>query len=125
MFQNGTTGSPTGTALYSSFDSVNVANSDVLLKYTYSGDAILSGKGDDIDYSRIDSAYGTIATGWYNGDFNYDGVINGSDYTLMDNAFSMQGAQLASAITTDQIAGPVAAVPAPASGCACSRLRLF
>ena len=79
----------------------------------------------EVPYSRIDSAYGTIATGWYNGAFNYDGVITGSDYALMDNAFTMQGAQLASAITTDQIAGPVAAVPEPASGCACSRLRLF
>ena len=25
--------------------------------------------------------------GWFNGDFNYDGTINGSDYTLIDNAF--------------------------------------
>ena len=26
-----------------------------------------------------------------NGDFNYDGVINGDDYTLIDNAFNTQG----------------------------------
>ena len=29
------------------------------------------------------------ATGWANGDFNYDAAVDGSDYTLMDNAFNM------------------------------------
>jgi len=58
-------------------------------------------------------------TGWYNGDFNYDGFINGSDYTLMDNAFNTQGSQFTSEIAgpdvtvAAQIAG-VSAVPEPA-----------
>ena len=29
--------------------------------------------------------------GWQNGDFNYDGFINGDDYTLIDNAYNSQG----------------------------------
>ena len=58
-------------------------------------------------------------TGWFNGDFNYDGVVNGSDYTLIDNAFNTQGA-----LITDQLAAPTAqlaqspgtaAVPEPAA----------
>jgi hypothetical protein len=71
---------------------------DVLVKFTYYGDANLDGKVDGTDYSRIDSGYLTKATGWYNGDLNYDGVVDGSDYTLMDNAFNTQGASLASLI---------------------------
>ena len=44
------------------------------------------------DYVQIDNGFNTPAmTGWYNGDFNYDGVINGDDYALIDNAFNTQG----------------------------------
>jgi len=56
-------------------------------------------------------------SGWQNGDFNYDGVVNGSDYTLIDNAFNSQGTQIAAEIATPtaQIAGSGAtsAVPEP------------
>ena len=77
-----------------SFDGLSTTSSDVLVKYTYYGDANLDGKVDGSDYSLIDSGYLTQASGWFNGDFNYDGLINGSDYTLIDNAFNMQGAAL-------------------------------
>jgi hypothetical protein len=69
-----------------------VINSDVLIRYTFYGDANLDGHVDGSDYSRIDNGYLTHASGWFNGDFNYDGTINGSDYTLIDNAFNTQGA---------------------------------
>jgi autotransporter-associated beta strand protein len=114
-------GSPLG-----SFDGYNPAATDVLVKYTYYGDANLNGDVDGTDYALIDNGYMNQLTGWYNGDFNYDGAVNGSDYTLMDNAFNNQGSSLASiiaspdAVTTSQIAGaqPAAAasVPEPASG---------
>ena len=94
---NNNAGSPlysSGTAL-GTFDGQSPANTAVLLKYTYYGDADLSGKVDAGDYSRIDSAFSqSTGTGWANGDFNYDNVINGSDYTLIDNAFNTQGAPL-------------------------------
>jgi hypothetical protein len=79
---------------------------------------------DGSDYSRIDNGYQNQLTGWYNGDFNYDGVINGSDYTLIDNAFNTQGASLADeidgsllAVPTAEISGSasVSAVPEPAT----------
>jgi PEP-CTERM motif len=98
------------------FEGVAVTPLDVLVKYTYYGDANLDGQVTSADYTRIDAGYlsaGTL-TGWQNGDFNYDHVINGSDYTLIDNAFNTQGAILSSEIASasDQIAAPTA-VPEP------------
>jgi autotransporter-associated beta strand protein len=115
-------GMNTGTALYTSFDGTATVEGDVLVKYTYYGDANLDGKVDGTDYSRIDSAVLAnesspgSATGWFNGDFNYDGVIDGSDYTLIDNAYNTQGAQISAqvAASSAQIAG-VSAVPEPAT----------
>jgi hypothetical protein len=141
IIQNSADGSPTGTALYSTFEGQAVNAGDIIAKYTYYGDANLDGQIDGSDYSRIDNGYLTSATGWYNGDFNYDGVIDGSDYTLIDNAFNMQGASLAgqiaspSAQATAQINGTgingtgTSAVPEPASltlvgvGAACLLVR--
>jgi hypothetical protein len=108
-----------GAAIYSTFDNAAVGAGDVLVKYTYYGDANLDGKVDGSDYSLIDNGYLTHATGWANGDFNYDGVINGSDYTLIDNAYNTQGAQIGSntaAQITAEIAGTsISAVPEPSS----------
>jgi hypothetical protein len=36
-------------------------------------------------------------------------VVDGSDYTLIDNAFNTQGTQLTAAIATAQIAGGISA----------------
>ena len=126
VVQNNQGASPLfGTA--NAFDGFTPGSSDVLVKYTYFGDANLDGKVDGSDYSLIDNAYnkeaaspGLNLSGWFNGDFNYDGTVDGSDYTLIDNAFDTQGAPLAPsglfASTTDQIAaGTTSAVPEPAS----------
>jgi len=77
------------------------------------------------DYSRIDNAFLTNKnasnpqlTGWFNGGFNYDGVIDGSDYTLIDNSFNRQGPSFAAtmaepdATITAQIA-PAVSVQTP------------
>jgi autotransporter-associated beta strand protein len=107
-----TPGNPNG-----SFDNQNTSSSDILIKYTYYGDANLDGRVSSSDYSRIDNGYLSHLTGWYNGDFNYDNVVNGSDYTLIDNAFNTQGAHLSdevAAITSQITAGSnAAAVPEP------------
>jgi hypothetical protein len=120
-----------GTRLYSStnlFDTIAPAPYDVLVKYTWDGDANLDGKVDGSDYSLIDAGYasnqpgfkGTILTGWYNGDFNYDGVIDGSDYALIDNAFNNQTGNLSPAsdpaFATVQVDSAPASVPEPAIG---------
>jgi hypothetical protein len=118
----------TDTRLFNTFDGVAVTDYDILIKYTYYGDANLSGKVDSADYTLIDNGYlsqnsASPLIGWYNGDFNYDGVINGSDYTLIDNAFNQQGAQISdliaspAAISTALVAssGGSSAVPEPAA----------
>jgi hypothetical protein len=97
------------------FDGAAVAAGDVLIKYTYYGDANLDGQVDGSDYSKIDNGSLQHLSGWSNGDFNYDGVVNGSDYTLIDNAFNTQGSPIAaaSAQSAAQIAG--SSVPEPGS----------
>jgi autotransporter-associated beta strand protein len=101
-----------GLGLYSkannsAFDNFFPEPSDLLLKYTYYGDANLDGKVDSTDYTLIDNGYLNSSTGWYNGDFNYDGVVNGSDYTLIDNAFNNRGPNLS---VSTQIAAPTAQI---------------
>jgi hypothetical protein len=112
-----------GTALVSAFDQQPVADGDVLVKYTYVGDAVLAGTFSNaaLDYLAIDSAYSynttptppaVLKTGWANGDFNYDGLINGDDYTLLDNAYNSRGSQTATPLSQVASSTPaVAAVP--------------
>jgi hypothetical protein len=115
-----------GGTISSTFDGATPSDGNILVKYTYYGDANLDGAVDGSDYALIDNAYlnnktspGSPLTGWQNGDFNYDGVIDGSDYALIDNAFNSQGGSLGSnplaqvAVTTAQVAG--SAVPEPAA----------
>ncbi len=83
------------SSLMSVFDAQSVTSTDVLVKYTYFGDANLDGIVNGSDYTLIDNGFNNALTGWRNGDFNYDGVVNGDDYTLIDNAFNTQGASLA------------------------------
>jgi fibronectin-binding autotransporter adhesin len=106
-----------GSVLKNTMDAQSgLTNTDILVKYTYYGDANLDGQVDGSDYSLIDNGYLNHLTGWYNGDFNYDGVVDGSDYTLIDNAFNSQGVSLASAVATAQLAGSgPSAVPEPAA----------
>jgi hypothetical protein len=73
-----------------SFDGVSVASTDVLVDHVLIGDANFDGHVDGSDYSLVDNGYLHQLTGWSNGDFNGDGPVDGSDYTLMDNAYNTQ-----------------------------------
>jgi hypothetical protein len=53
------------------------------VKYTYLGDTNLDGVVDSNDLSNFFGGYYGGLTGWLNGDFNYDGVVNSADYSLM------------------------------------------
>jgi hypothetical protein len=105
------------------FDGTVPGPGDILVRYTYFGDANLDGKVDGSDYSLIDAGYESdgALTGWFNGDFNYDGTVDGSDYALIDNAFNNQSAPgvggTAALVAADptQIAPPASAVPEPVS----------
>jgi hypothetical protein len=72
------------------FDGLDVAVTDVLVKYTYYGDTDLSGSVDSADYSKLDNGYSMGLTGWGNGDFNYDGSTNASDYSIIDTTYVFQ-----------------------------------
>ena len=65
------------------------------------GDANYDGKIDGSDYSLIDNGYAQHLSGWTNGDFNLDGKIDGSDYTLIDNAFNTQTPSPSALVTAE------------------------
>jgi hypothetical protein len=78
---------------------------DVLVKYTYAGDANLDGKINILDYTRIDAGISAHLNGWSNGDFNYDGKINIEDYVIIDQNIRTQGPPFSSAFAnTEQAA---------------------
>ena len=93
------------------FDGESVTPADVLVMYTYAGDANLDGRINADDYFQIDSNYNLpqASLGYFRGDFNYDGVINGDDYFLIDSNFLAQGGSLAPSGAVG-----IAAVPEPA-----------
>ena len=94
-------GLPSG-AIYDVFEGESVGRDDILVKYTWFGDADLNGVVDGTDYFLIDNAFSSHAVngGWLNGDFDYSGVVDGTDYFLIDNAFGAQGAPLSAGISS-------------------------
>jgi hypothetical protein len=100
------------------FGGVNVAGEDVLLMYTYAGDANLDGIIDGGDYGIIDNFVQVPgADGYANGDFNYDGTIDGGDYGVIDNNIQSQGPPIQQAFASFTSSG-VTAVPEPATAAA-------
>lgn len=88
-----------------------VNGSDVLVMYTYAGDATVDGKINVDDYIKIDNGIGNALVGFSNGDFNYDGKINIDDYTFIDNNLVNQGLPFETTLSF----GSVSAVPEPAA----------
>ena len=81
-------------AFYTYFDYQIVDANCILVKYTWNGDATLDGMVNASDYFLIDSGYITQAGGHYNGDFNYDGTVNADDYFLIDSTYIGQGSRM-------------------------------
>ena len=63
-----------GSSLRTIFDGQVTSDGDVLVKYTYVGDADLSGTLTAADYVAIDNGFNMALTGYANGNFNYDGA---------------------------------------------------
>jgi hypothetical protein len=81
--------------IYNTFDGYSASATDILVKYTYYGDADLSGAINGADYLNLDVAFNSGGlTGWANGNFDYNAAIDGGDYTLIDNDYNQQGAPL-------------------------------
>ena len=123
-----TIGLVVATATTPTLGGISVAESDVLVMYTYGGDATLDGKINIDDYVRIDSGIASALPGWSNGDFNYDGKVNIDDYTqFIDPNIVNQGFPLAPVAPAIGLPGTDAvAVPEPSlaflSGVFCCRL---
>ncbi len=93
------------------FGNETVDGTSVLVKYTYGGDANLSGSVDVDDYGQIDfnASTGGVLTGWYNGDFDYNGIQNVDDYGIIDFVVNIQGPPF----PTGAGANTVTAIPEP------------
>jgi hypothetical protein len=74
-----------------SFGGQSIDNTAVLVKYTYYGDTDFNGDVDGDDYSRLDNGFNTALSGWTNGDTDANGVVDGDDYALLDLGFNTQG----------------------------------
>jgi hypothetical protein len=93
-----------------------LATTDVLVKYTYFGDADLNGVVDNTtDYDLWSNGFtdpGLAATnGWLYGDFDFSGIVdNTTDYDLWSTGFAHQGGPLAGG---GGAAAPAAVQPVP------------
>jgi autotransporter-associated beta strand protein len=94
------------------FGGITLAAGDVLVMYTYGGDANLDGFVSGDDYSGIDfNILVPGSSGWANGDFNYDGAVTGDDYSAIDFSILAQGAPFPS--TTPAAANGVSVLTVP------------
>jgi hypothetical protein len=74
----------------STFDGQAVSGANVLVRYTYSGDANLDGFVNALDFNSLASNFGN-ATGkvWTQADFNYDGMTNTLDFNSIATNFNL------------------------------------
>jgi hypothetical protein len=73
----------------SSFDGQSVSGANVLVRYTWTGDANLDGVVNALDFNALASNFGG-ASGrfWNQGDFNYDGLTNTLDFNALASNFN-------------------------------------
>ena len=83
-----------------SFAGVNTDSDMILVRYTYSGDANLSGTVDTSDFTLLAQNFGKTSQSWVNGDFNYDGVVNALDFNALATNFGVQALPASPALGT-------------------------
>lgn len=71
------------------FDGQPVGGDNVLVRYTFSGDANLDGVVNALDFNALASNFGGSGKPWVQGDFNYDGVINSLDFNSIATNFNL------------------------------------
>ena len=80
-----------GSALYTGFGGLSTGLNDILVGYTWIGDADLTKAIDLADYARLDWGLAGRLRGWSNGDFDYSGAIDYYDYALIDSVAIRRG----------------------------------
>ena len=68
------------------FGGQTIGPNNVLIGYTFAGDANLDGRVNALDFSALASDYGASGV-WVQGDFNYDGKIDTSDFAMLSTNF--------------------------------------
>jgi fibronectin-binding autotransporter adhesin len=82
-----------GNPIYTDWNGfTGLTTSDILLKYTWYGDADLSGIVDDFDFALLDAGFTGGGTGWFYGDFDLNGAVDDFDFALLDAGFTGGGA---------------------------------
>jgi autotransporter-associated beta strand protein len=93
---------------------------DMMVKYTYAGDANLDGKVDIGDLGLLAGAWQQSGKVWFDGDFTYDGTVNIGDLGLLAGNWQKGVGSGTLAMSFDQAMAQFAAfdgvvVPEPAS----------
>jgi hypothetical protein len=109
------------TPLVGSFDGQTLNGSDVVIRYTNTGDANLDGHVNTMDFTALASNFGGASKIWSQGDFTFNTIVNALDFNHVstnfgqalpaptpDGVFSETPIQPAASL--DQ---PLAAIPAP------------
>jgi hypothetical protein len=73
-----------GELSISTFDGISVSSTDILVKYTWKGDANLDGKVNLTDENIVLNNLGSPGD-WAHGDLNYDGSVGLSDFNFVSN----------------------------------------
>ena len=71
----------------STFGGYSTDSDMILIRYTYAGDADLTGSVDTSDFMALAQNFNTSNAVWTMGDFNYDGVVNALDFNLLATNF--------------------------------------
>ncbi len=100
-----------GVPRYATFDGVACGPADVLIKFTYIGDADLNGVVDANDLAITLAGLNGKLTGWQNGDFNYDGKVSTSDLNALLYTLAARPGSLGD--STSPNGGTGGAIPEP------------
>ncbi len=74
------------------------------IKYTLLGDANLDGVVNGSDFSILAANFGEGVSGWDKGDFNYDGVVNGTDFSALAANFGLSASGAAVSVSPADVA---------------------
>jgi hypothetical protein len=79
------------TAFPASFEGVSVDNTAVVMKYTFYGDANLTGNVNLQDFNRLAANFGASPRRWVHGNFDFDNDVDLPDFNRLAAHFGASG----------------------------------